>query len=512
MRHAGKCNCNILSLAKDFITEKLGLTDEEKEQLSQEEEQEHLSHKEEQEEEDDDDEEELSQGSPQSTVRFPKQKEGSQASMGGLAQRWREIQGLDHWEGLLDPLDLELRRTLLFYGDFNQAVYDSFETDEHSKYTGACRFAKEDFFEGVRLVKGREVKYDVVRYLYATSTTIDIHGLVFMKSSSREAWSKESNWIGYIAVSNDEATKILGRRDVVIVWRGTMRPFEWLNDFNFSKADVTPLLPPSLQQTKNKSDDGGDEPSVEEGWLTIYTTADPKSQFTSCSARDQVLYEVRRQLNKYKDEDVSITILGHSLGAALGVVNAFDIAVNKINLREGKEATLVTAFVFGCPSVGDEAFVKKCEELEGLRVLRVKNKIDLITRYPGWLMGYRDVGDELLFDSRDSTYLKKSKAPGDWHNLEVHLHMVAGTQGVGNPFKLTVNRNVALINKSSEALRDDFLIPPSWWQMRFKGLVQREDGFWYMPDREEGKRPKPEPLNDDSMASSSSKPQDRGDK
>jgi hypothetical protein len=56
-----------------------------------------------------------------------------------LRERWREIQGLNHWEGLLDPLDPELRKSILFYGDFNQAVYDSFETDEHSKYTGSCR-------------------------------------------------------------------------------------------------------------------------------------------------------------------------------------------------------------------------------------------------------------------------------------------------------------------------------------------------------------------------------------
>ncbi|KAI5066561.1 hypothetical protein GOP47_0019185 [Adiantum capillus-veneris] len=472
-----KCNCNMFSEAKEFIKDKLGLS-----------------------EEDDDEEEELSQGSPQTTVKVPKEREGNQASMGRISQKWRELQGSNHWEGLLDPLDLDLRRTILFYGDFNQAVYDSFETDEHSKYTGACRFSKEDFFEGVRLVNGREIQYDVVRYLYATSVSVDVHGLVFMRSYSREAWSKESNWIGYVAVSNDEATKFLGRRDIVIVWRGTMRPFEWLNDFDFRQADITPLQPAS-SSTKTKKDDdddsdGGDEPSVEKGWLTIYTSSSDRSAFTTSSARDQILNEVRTLLKKYDNEVVSITILGHSLGAALAVVNAFDIAINKINVREGKETCLVTALVFGCPSVGDEAFVKKCEELDGLRVLRVRNKIDLITKYPGWLMGYRDVGKQLLFSSLDSPYLKKSNAPGDWHNLEVHLHMVAGTQGVGNDFKFTINRNVALINKSSEALRDDFLVPGSWWQMQYKGLVQREDGSWFMPDREEGKRPKPEPLND----------------
>jgi hypothetical protein len=77
--------------------------------------------------------------------------------------------------------------------------------------------------------------------------------------------------------------------------------------------------------------------------------------------------------------------------------------------------------------------------------------------------------------------------------------MVAGTHGVGKPFKLVVNRNVALINKSSEFLSNDYLVPGSWWQMQHKGLVQRDDGFWFMPDRQEGNRPEPEPLNDDVM-------------
>mgnify|MGYP002775723633 FL=1 len=135
-------------------------------------------------------------------------------------------------------------------------------------------------------------------------------------------------------------------------------------------------------------------------------------------------------MKKYKDEDVSITILGHSLGAALAVVNAFDIGLNGINVREGaKEPVLVTAIVHGCPGVGDADFKKKFESLDGVRVLRGKNKIDLITLYPGWLTGYRDVGDELLFDSRDSPYLKKSKVRLSFqvvmHSLSMNVCSIA---------------------------------------------------------------------------------------
>lgn len=312
-----------------------------------------------------------------------------------------------------------------------------------------------------------------------------------LKSMSREAWSKESNWFGYVAVSDDNAKEFLGRRDIVIVWRGTMRPFEWLDDFVFLKTDISALLPPGSKVT-----DDDPQPMIEKGWLIIYTSKDSKSAFTKQSAREQILNEVRHLIKKYEGEEISITIMGHSLGASLAVLNAFDITLNGLNVREGKEDILVTAIVCGCPGVGDEAFKKKCDKLAGLRILRVRNKHDMITHYPGWLGGYVDVGRELLFDSKLSPYFKDSNNPSDWHNLEAHLHMVAGTQGLDKPFKLVVNRDVALINKSSECLRDDYLIPGSWWQMRYKGLVQRDDGFWYMPDREEGRIPKPEPLND----------------
>lgn len=366
------------------------------------------------------------------------------------------------------------------------------------------------------------------RYLYATATS-HILGRFFLSSHSRESWSRESNWIGYVSVATDKGKEWLGRRDIVIVWRGTLRLFEWIDDFhlqksellppdqdqveqhwydrlvklgkpnlvNFQKSDISPLLPPGEKRQKHHWYDcllkrGDPKPLIEKGWMLVYTSSDPKSPFTQDSARHQVLNELKYLLKKYEDEDVSITVIGHSLGAALAVLNAYDIAENGLNLREGKEPVLVTAVVFGCPLVGNEAFKKRCEELEGLRILRVKNQSDLIALYPPTMMGYREVGEELLVDHRKSPYLKDSKTIGDWHNLEAHLHLVAGTKKPEEGFELAVKRDITLVNKYSDFLKEDHHIPASWWQEKNKGLVQGSDGVWHLPDRHPRSLPQPE--------------------
>jgi pimeloyl-ACP methyl ester carboxylesterase len=290
-----------------------------------------------------------------------------------------------------------------------------------------------------------------------------------LHSLSRETWSKESNWIGYVATSSDVATTTAGRREIYVVWRGTIRDLEWINVLGDGQERIEKILP---------SDDGdgdGDEDrrtQVMTGWYRIYTSDDPRSRFNKASARDQLIVYLREAMERYNGEKLSIVFIGHSLGGALATLSAFDMAVNVAG------DVPICAVVFGCPQVGNGTFKTRVEEQANLKILHVKNVVDLVPHYPSVLLGYTYVGDEFEVDTRKSPHLKDSMNPDDWHNLQALLHAVAGWNGRDGVFELRVKRSIALVNKSSDYLVDEMLIPASWWVESNRGMVLTDDGQW----------------------------------
>ncbi|KAL2937423.1 Phospholipase A1-IIdelta [Bienertia sinuspersici] len=403
---------------------------------------------------------------------------------------WAHLLGSHNWEGLLDPLNDELRRMIIRCGDLCQVTYDTFINDPNSAYCGCSRYAKSNLLTKTAFPGGSH-KYDVVGFLYATAR-VSVPEAFLLKSLSRERWDRESNWMGYVAVSKDEVSRVMGRREIYVAWRGTTRSYEWIDVFGAKLQSAKPLLREYAHllhndNHENEDDDNDSEddhnhhklPKVMRGWLTIYTSDDPKSPFTKLSARSQLLKKIKLLIDKYKDEELSIIFTGHSLGATLSVLSAFDVAENITS------DIPVSAIVFGCPKVGNKRFKERFDSYPNLKVLHVKNTIDLIPHYPARLMGYVHLGTELNIDTRKSHYLKHSKDPGNWHNLQAMLHVVNGWHGMKRQFELIIKRSIALVNKSCDYLKEECLVPPSWWVEKNKGMLLNEEGEWVLAYPEE---------------------------
>ncbi|KAG6761010.1 hypothetical protein POTOM_034199 [Populus tomentosa] len=403
-----------------------------------------------------------------------------------LSEIWKEIQGCNDWEGLLDPMNSHLRKEIIRYGEFAQASYDSFDFDPHSKYCGSCKYRGAQFFEKLD-VQGH-VNYQISRYLYATSN-INLPNF-FQKSKLSRVWSTHANWMGYVAVTtNEEEIKRLGRRDIVVAWRGTVTYLEWIYDLKDILCVANFTNDPSIK--------------IELGFYDLYTKKENSCKYCTFSAREQVLAEIKRLLDYYRGEEISITITGHSLGAALATLSAYDIAEMRLNyMDDGEYRTRIpiTVFSFSGPRVGNLKFKERCDEL-GVKVLRVINVHDKVPTVPGIIANeklqfqkyiedntsfpwsYAHVGVELALDHTHSPFLLPTKDLGCAHNLEAHLHLVDGYHGKGQRFCLATKRDIALVNKSCDFLRREYGVPPYWRQDENKGMVRNADGRWVLPER-----------------------------
>nr|GMD06322.1 Phospholipase A1-IIgamma [Ipomoea batatas] len=141
-----------------------------------------------------------------------------------------------------------------------QETYDNFNHGKASKYVGSGRYVIENLFDMVGFGKGNSFKYSITKYLYATSS-VQVPEAFIVKSMSREAWSRKSNWIEFV-----------------------------------------------------------------------------------------VLGEISRLVDHYKTEEISITIVGHSIGASVGTLNAIDIVINGFNkVVAEKPSCPVTVILFASP-------------------------------------------------------------------------------------------------------------------------------------------------------------------
>ncbi|OAY71766.1 Galactolipase DONGLE, chloroplastic [Ananas comosus] len=321
-----------------------------------------------------------------------------------LSSVWREVQGADDWEDMVEPLSPLLCEEIVRYGEFVAACYKAFDLDQASRRYLNCKYGKGSMLREVGMGGSG---YEVTKYIYATP---DI-------SIPTQTGTCCSRWIGYVTVASDDAVRRLGRRDILVAFRGTVTNTEWIANF------MSSLTPARLDPHDPRPD-----VKVESGFLSLYTSDDSTCKFSGGSCREQLLSELARLIHKYKDEEISITLAGHSMGSSLALLLGYDLAELGLN-RDGSNRDIpITVYSFGGPRVGNLGFKDRCEEL-GVKVLRVVNVNDPVTKLPGvffnenfrlpWSCScYTHVGVELALD------FFKMKNPACVHDLDAYIGLL----------------------------------------------------------------------------------------
>ncbi|XAR71115.1 Phospholipase A(1) [Bertholletia excelsa] len=329
----------------------------------------------------------------------------SSGTSASLAVVWRDVQGCNNWQGIVEPLDPLLRHEIVRYGEFVKACYKTFDLDPTSHRYLNCKHGKRNLLREVGL---EDSGYEVTKYIYATPPVTTAN--IINNFNNHKNSNSIPRWIGYVAVSSDqEAVNRLGRRDVLVTFRGTVTNPEWM-------ANLMSSLTPARLDPHNSRP----QVKVETGFHSLYTNSDERAaKFGLRSCREQLLSQVSVLLDKYKGEEMSITLAGHSMGK-LG-----------LNTRRGGGHSMnvpITVFSFGGPRVGNSSFKQRCEEL-GIKVLRIVNVNDPITKLPGvffnenfrfWGDNYAHVGVELQLELE----FLKMKNPSCVHDLETYISLL----------------------------------------------------------------------------------------
>ncbi|MEI6428489.1 MAG: lipase family protein [Pseudanabaena sp. ELA607] len=142
----------------------------------------------------------------------------------------------------------------------------------------------------------------------------------------------------------------------------------------------------------------GTEPSKIQDWLTDL-------QFMQCKGPSGVnvhsgFYEgllvvweaVKDKITELRQQEQSILLTGHSLGAALATLAT-------AQLKEDMDIIANGLYTFGSPRVGGKDFREYFNNSFADRAFRLVNNNDAVTRFPPRINGYAHTGQFLYFDT-----------------------------------------------------------------------------------------------------------------
>lgn len=239
------------------------------------------------------------------------------------------------------------------------------------------------------------------------SQTVDLNGREVTTSSGSPVIPGKSYKVVKTIYSNDLATDINPQRpilegyktmgivavneadssDVFIAVRGTEGIWEWVQDLKFF-ARPFPSVPSS----------GLAEDGFTDMYLSFSLTPGPSSTF---------LKDLASELSP----NATVTVTGHSLGAALATLLALDLAFNtKLS---------IALYTLASPRVGDLTFHNVFNHVVP-NAYRIANRLDVVTQTPPPLL-YFHVGDDTeLLPPNTMTFTVPCE-----HHITTYLNMLA---------------------------------------------------------------------------------------
>ncbi|WP_107666252.1 lipase family protein [Cyanothece sp. BG0011] len=172
-----------------------------------------------------------------------------------------------------------------------------------------------------------------------------------------QGFHRRSVYFGFVLTSQEEN---------IIVFRGTQTKAEWVNNLN------------SIQENYINPINNQSYGWVHQGFLNMAT---------------KMINPLPSTIVQQLDPSIPCYITGHSLGAAIATVAAFDIA-----LKHPQLSKQIQLYTYAGPRVGDPIFVKKYNQLLP-NSYRVVNLADTVPLVPSLRMGkhYLHVGQEWSF-------------------------------------------------------------------------------------------------------------------
>eukprot|EP00884_Botryococcus_braunii_P002039 jgi/Botrbrau1/11836/Bobra.0175s0001.1 len=251
-------------------------------------------------------------------------------------------------------------------------------------------------------------KGDKSFYLTATS------GFYTRELDGGDVEVESTNWIGYVGIGSRQDVKSgPGHLDIVVAFRGSVAKTEWISDFvtqmvewdgnddlpvqykflqdivgNYVLGSLPlPGLPrPHMKPKPLRMRDLRSHVCVSSGFEEMYRR-DTSTPQTTLSLQGQVQMAVVKLLEHYGDAVGSITVTGHSLGAALATVCAYDLVASEVNRVSNdpdpeKPRIPVTAITFEAPRAGNWAFAEAFHTTDGPRHFRIINVPDVVPKVP----------------------------------------------------------------------------------------------------------------------------------